>query len=553
MKHFKFIVLIGFLAILFACKQNGDGYEKTKTTPIEKIIVQDKTISLNAANEKITATILPSNANQSVTWASEDVNTLVVEAGTGLLTPKKAGKVKVIATSVSDSTKKGEATITISSLNSFEITLSQTSVYFGGSPTTLTIKPTPATAQDEFIVTTENTDLEITKATGNTFTIAVKNKKAKGAKVMLKVKPKTALIFQEKTQEIEIKSIVPESISIKGEDKMYVSEELQFNVKIAPNSSIIDKTVKWEIDSSYNESNKIEAFYFEITEDGKLKMKYNPHQDNNFYHGKTLRIKATSLADDSIVATKVITVYNNVATIERINPKVTEWVHCKESNNFVYNGSNEFEVSIHFADGKNIYKKVCIIENPYAYMSSSRPLVSEYLEKTIYDLDNSTSVTLVAKKHTNGQEKTFYIFTIDPKTERPSHPFEMHKFKLTIWAEPTGIEILKGGTGTFDIAKKDDGSYHSIKTLTTGEHSFYAKLLPLGATKREWLTYKLEDPSNKIKNIEKGIFSADGNEYIFEINSGYGAIKEATFKFMVKVNHRQPTPAIEKHLTIKYL
>lgn len=106
MKHFKFIVLIGFLAILFACKQNGDGYEKPKTTAIEKIIVQDKTISLNATNEKITATILPSNANQSVTWASEDVNTLVVEAGTGLLTPKKAGKVKVIATRVSDSTKK---------------------------------------------------------------------------------------------------------------------------------------------------------------------------------------------------------------------------------------------------------------------------------------------------------------------------------------------------------------------------------------------------------------------------------------------------------------
>ena len=449
--------------------------------------------------------------------------------------------------------KKGEATITISSLNSFEITLSQTSVYFGGTPATLTIATTPATAQDEFICESTNEDLSITKATEKTFTISVKNKKAKGAKVMLKVKPKTALIFQEKTQEIEIKSIVPESISIKGEDKMYVSEELQFYVKIDPSSSIIDKTVKWEIDSSYNESNKIEAFYFEITENGKLKMKYNPHQDNNFYHGKTLRIKATSLADDSIVATKVITVYNNVATIERINPKVTEWVHCKESNNFVYNGSNEFEVSIHFADGKNIYKKVCIIEDPHVHMFSSKPLVSEYLEKTIYDLDNSTSVTLVAKKHTNGQEKTFYIFTIDPKTERPSYSFEMNKFKLTIWAEPTGIEILKGNTGTFDIAKKDDGSYYSTKTLATGEHSFHVKLLPLGATKPEWLSYQLEDPAKKIKNVEKGIFSADGNEYTFDIDSGSGVIKEATFKFMVKVNHRQPTPAIEKQLKIKYL
>lgn len=553
MKHFKSILLFGFLAVLFACKQKGDGHERPKTVPIEKIIVQDTTISLNSTNEKITATVLPANANQSVTWASEDVNTLVIEPSTGLLTPKKAGKVKVIATSTVDSTKKGEAWITISSLNSFEISLSQTSVYFGGTSAILTITPNPATAQDEFVVTSENTDLEITKATRNAFTIAVKNKKAKDAKAMLKVKPKTALTFQEKTQEIEIKTIVPKTISIKGEDKMYVSEELQFTTTITPNSSIIDKTVKWEIDSSYNESNKIEAFYFEITEDGKLKMKYNPHQDNNFYHGKTFRIKAVSLVDDSVVATKVITVYNNIATVERINTQVTEWVHCKESNNFVYNGSNKLEVSIHFADGQNIYKKVCIIENPNVFMYYTSSLVSEYLEKTIYDLDNSTSVTLVAKKHTERREKTFYVFPIDPKTERPSSPIEKKKFKLTIWAEPTGIEILKGNTGTFDITEKDDGSYYSTKTLATGEHSFHVKLLPLGATKQEWLSYKLEDPSKKIKNVEKGIFSADGNEYEFDINSGSGGIKEATFKFMVKVNHRQPTPAIEKHLKIKYL
>ena len=399
MKHFKSILLLGFLAVLFACKQNGDGYERPKTIPIEKIVVQDKTIFLNATNEKITATVLPANANQSVTWASE---------------------------------------------------------------------------------------------------------------------------------------------------------ELQFTTTITPNSPIIDKTVKWELDSSYNESNKIPTIHFQITENGKLKIIDNPSPNTDYYHGKTVRIKAVSLVDDSVVATKVITVYNNLATIERINPKVTEWVHCKESNNSVYNGSNKLEVSIHFADGQNIYKKVCIIENPDAYMYTSS-LVSEYLEKTIYDLDNSTSVTLVAKKHTEGREKTFYVFPIDPKTERPSSPIEKKKFKLTIWAEPTGIEIIKGGTGTFDIAEKDDGSYYSAKTLATGNHAFYVKLLPLGATKTEWLSYKLEDPSKKIENVEKGVFSADGNEYTFDINSGSGVIKEATFKFMVKVNHRQPSPAIEKQLKIKYL
>jgi len=550
MKHFKSVLLLSFLAVLFACKQSEDEHEKPKTIPIEKIVVQDKTISLNATNEKMTATVFPSNANQSVTWTSDDINILVIEASTGLLAPKKAGKVKVIASSTSDSTKKGEATITISSLNNFDVALSQNSIYFGSTPATLTITPIPATAQDEFIVITENTDLEITKTTKNTFTITVKNKKAKYAKAMLKVKPKNALTSPEKNQEIEIKSIVPESISIEGEDKMYVSEELQFNTNITPTTPIIDKTVKWELDSTYDKSNKISPIHFEITENGKLKIIDNPNPNTNYYHGKTVRIKAVSLVDDSVVATKVITVYNNIATIERINSQVTEWVHCKESNNPVYNGTKKLNVSINFADGQDIHKKVFISETS-SFLGSS-PLDSEYLEKTIYTPDDSTSVKLITKKHTEGQEKTFYIFPIDPKTERPSTDVKK-SFKLTIWTEPESIEIVRGSLGTFNIDKKDDGNYYSNATLASGTHSFSAKLLPLGATKQEWLSYTLEDPSKKIKNDEKGILSADGQEYTFNIDSGFGIVKEATFKFIVKVNHRQPNPVIEKHLKIKYL
>ena len=547
MKHSKFIVFFAILAVLFACNQNGDGHEKPKTPPIEKIIVQDKTISINATNEKITATVIPSTANQSVTWKSEDDGILVVEANTGLLTPKKEGKVKVTATSTSDNTKKGEAQITISSLNSFEVALSQDSIYFGGTSATLTITPTPPTAQDEFVVTSENTDLEITKATGNTFSISVKNKKAKSAKATLKVKTKSALALQEKTQEIEIKTIVPESISIKGEDKMYVSEELQFTASITPNSPIIDKTMKWEIDSSYNESNKIPTVHFEITEDGKLKIIDNPNPNTDYYHGKTVRIKAVSLADDSIVATKVITVYNNVAIIKTVNSELTEWVHCKDSNNSVYNGSKKLNVSIKFEDGQDVYKKVLISETSSFLDSTS--LDSKYLEKTLYALDDS-SIKLITKRHTDGQEKTFYVFLIDPKTERPSNKVAK-KFKLTIWAEPEGIEFLKGNSGSFDISKKGDGSYYSTGTLATGSHSFYARLLPFGATKQEWLSYKLEDPSKKIKNDTKGVFSADGQEYTFNIISGLGISREAEFKFMVEVNHRQPTPPIENYLKIK--
>ncbi|MGP1415087.1 MAG: Ig-like domain-containing protein [Treponema sp.] len=549
MKHSKFIVFFGILAVLSACKQNGDGHENLKTPSIEKIIVQDKTISINATNEKITATVIPSTANQSVTWVSEDTTIVVIDASTGLLTPKRAGKVKVIATSTVDSTKKGEATITISSLNTFEVALSQDSIYFGGTSATLTITPNPAIAQDEFVVTSENTDLEITKATGNTFTIAVKNEKAKEAKVILKVKPKTTLAFQEKTQEIEIKTIVPESISIKGEDKMYVSEELQFNAIVTPNSSIINKNIKWEVDSSYAEGNKIPNFHFEITEGGKLKIIDNPNPNTNYYHGKTVRIKAVSLVDDNIVATKVITVYNNVADVKIINLSVREWVHCKEINNSVYNGSNKLTVKVEFEDGQDIYKKVLISEK--SYFNGSTSLDSAYLKETIYDIEESSYAKLITKNYTEGQEKTFYVFPIDPKTERPSNKVAK-RFKLTIWAEPEAIEFLKGNSGSFDISKKDDGSYYTTESLATGNHSFYVRLLPFGATKQEWLSYKLEDASKRIKNDTKGSSSADGQEYTFDINAGSSGIKEARFNFMVKVANKEPNPKVINYLKIKY-
>ena len=68
----------------------------------------------------------------------------------------------------------------------------------------------------------------------------------------------------------------------------------------------------------------------------------------------TIHFKAISLADGSVVAIKVITVYNNLATLKRINTQVTEWIHCKESNNFVYNGTKKLNMSINFADDRDI-------------------------------------------------------------------------------------------------------------------------------------------------------------------------------------------------------
>lgn len=110
-----------------------------------------------------------------------------------------------------------------------------------------------------------------------------------------------------------------------------------------------NQTVNWT-----SEDNKILTIHFNINEDGKLAIIDNPSYNNDFYHRKIIRIKAISLADGSVVATKVITVYNNPATLKRINIQVTEWIHCKESNNFVYNGTKKLNMSINFADDRDI-------------------------------------------------------------------------------------------------------------------------------------------------------------------------------------------------------
>jgi uncharacterized protein YjdB len=87
---------------------------KVTVTPVVESITLDKTEVhlINGEEEQLKATILPADANQEVTWSSDDEAIAVVTA-TGLVQAKGLGEAIITATSVSDPNKKATATVNV--------------------------------------------------------------------------------------------------------------------------------------------------------------------------------------------------------------------------------------------------------------------------------------------------------------------------------------------------------------------------------------------------------------------------------------------------------
>ena len=529
----------------------------TTTAPkVQSVTVEDKTISLDTRTEKMTAVVLPSNAVQTVKWTSKHDTIVQIDENSGQLTPIKAGEATIVATSTADPTKKAEAKVTVkASVTSFEVAVNKSYIHFGGDTATLTVTPVPADAFGDFICETECEDLSITKVDGNdnAFTIKVKNNKAKSGTATLKVKSKAVPDLAEKTANIRIETIIPKTISIEGDGKMYLSEELQFTINATPlySDPAPDKSVKWELDESYTGTNVL-SYGVDVKDDGKVKLRSAGWN----YPGKSFRIKATSLLDESVVATKVITICKDVAKITSVSCDETEWTHCKEANTSVYNGMGGLFVSIGLEGYSNehiVYKKFVVSEDssPYAAEHNSR-----YLAKTLYEsiTSSSTSVKLSTKSHTYGKAKKFYVWPIDPKTDRPITTGEAHTFDLLIWAEPEGIEFEKGN---FNIYPRQSGGFESaeLKYGTSGYY-FYARITPQYA-KQDLLDYEIVKNSGDytciVNHKKSDTQDKDGwTRYQFGTNGSntWGAHDYASFVFDVVVNNRKPNPRITNFLMI---
>lgn len=125
------------------------------------------TVKVNGGVQ-LTATALPANANQAVTWSS-DHEEIATVSEKGYVTGVAAGTATITATSVADNTKVASATITVeaSSSTATEKTLTWSGVDGGVTPTTYTDGSKIATWEMEDISATLETNTSPTPLSSN--------------------------------------------------------------------------------------------------------------------------------------------------------------------------------------------------------------------------------------------------------------------------------------------------------------------------------------------------------------------------------------------------
>ncbi len=108
-------------AVIKATAEDGSGvFGQLEVTVSKAPVVTVTGVTVDAAQKTIkvgeetqaTATVAPAEANQAVTWTSADNKIATVDAA-GKIKGVAAGKIKITATSVADTTKSGEVEITV--------------------------------------------------------------------------------------------------------------------------------------------------------------------------------------------------------------------------------------------------------------------------------------------------------------------------------------------------------------------------------------------------------------------------------------------------------
>ncbi len=108
-------------AVIKATAKDGSGvFGQLEVTVSKAPVVTVTGVTVDAAQKTIkvgeetqaTATVAPAEANQAVTWTSADNKIATVDT-TGRIKGVAAGKIKITATSVADTTKSGEVEITV--------------------------------------------------------------------------------------------------------------------------------------------------------------------------------------------------------------------------------------------------------------------------------------------------------------------------------------------------------------------------------------------------------------------------------------------------------
>ena len=444
-----------------------------------KITVQNKKIGLTEYTHKMEAIVFPQKAWQEVKWkvkTDEDKKIVKIDEE-GVLDPKGPGTATIVATATDGSGVKAEATVVVNSPD-YGVGIDKNAIYYGGEEATLTITKSQAGSTLDYNFEMESnkpSDLDIKRVSELVFKIKVKNEKARSAKAKLTIKSRN---FSDATKDdvyINIKTIIPKSISIEADDKMYLSEELPLSISAtkeedSPLHLTPNKNVRWEWDNSYSTSG-VGASDFEIKQDGTVRLR-SPSSNQI---GKSFRIKAILDLDNSVVATKVITICPNIAKIVKFNEKpfnCNEWTICDDEDEVRYNGFKYDQLACLVAgqletlDG--FYNKFVITEKSYP---TDIPKADHFRE-TVYKAEKVEDATIPntvmirmskVAGNTSSQYVKFYVWPIDPKTEKPAIVGSNNSFDFRIWAEPTGIECVQASFDYHDFNHEKHGKGYQSK------------------------------------------------------------------------------------------
>lgn len=494
---------------------------KAATKKVTSIEVPNKTVFLGESGAKMTATVTPKQALQTVKWSCDNPSVAYVDENSGEITPVGKGTATVTATAQDGSGITGSGTLTIrEAITNYTVNWTSTNItYYGKEGITFKVTPNPADGYANFTATCDNTDVSIKKEDDFTFSVTVRNKEAKTATSTITVKAGGTSIA-DKTLSVSVKSneiaSIDTSFYTATWKKMYKNE-----TKTVPLSAFIADSGHPDmslLDIKIMSGTRDKTWYFDTASLAEGTLKIEQGYEYIFDNEERLTVKVTKKSGANLGSVE-LTIYDNVAEIR--------YVSCRSTETTI---GDEYKprVSVTLVEMQNVYKKFAITENSYMYGIPT----SDNLEKAVYERDSRLEavITLTPKAHTEGVPKTFYVFPIDPKTGEAVTNDTSKTFRLTIWEKATGIEL---SGGNFDIIKLQSGGYdirlqNLVHNQPAGTYWFYAKIIPEYSKPVELNVEKLVN-QGALKNIEWNLQSDGRTKISFgTYKSGIGVAEEDT-------------------------
>ena len=460
-----------------------------KVTSIE---VPNKTVFLGESGAKMTATVTPKQALQTVKWSCDNPSVAYVDENSGEITPVGKGTATVTATAQDGSGITGSGTLTVrEAITNYTVNWTSTNItYYGKEGITFKVTPNPADGYANFTATCDNTDVSIKKEDDFTFSVTVRNKEAKTATSTITVKAGGTSIA-DKTLSVSVKSneitSIDTSFYTETWKKMYKNE-----TKTVPLSAFIADSGHPDmslLDIEIMSGTRDKTWYFDTASlaEGTLKIKQG--YKYSFDNEERLRVEVTKKSGANLGSFE-LTIYDNVAEIQNVSCNITETtIGTKDSWQIP-------KVSLTLAKTRNVYKKFAITEKSYVYTP-----ISDNLEKAVYEYDSWNDTVITPKAHTYGEPATFYVFPIDPKTGKAVTNDTSKTFRLTIWEKATGFKLIQGNGE--ECAKSSNGNYILRIERSSEWKSWRIHVMPEYAKPHEF------------KYFIKGDTNIDGNTYAY--------------------------------------